>query len=1159
MRRIVIVVIIVCVQSVCLAGNIHLRRVDASCGLPDNEVRCIAQDDEGYMWFGCISGLYKFDGYFFTKIKEGHIHNLEFRDGEMIVDPERKTKTSKKNVILDNLGNEIITDDNISIYYQGQKIDVFNPDLVRMDLSRKYKVITQKDKGLVWISSYGGGLIRYDLKTKTAMKIKETRTDYLVDLYEDRDGNIWVAEEYYGATCFSTTKNNMVTLLLNDDTQEVHNSQIKVLRKVSDGSIYVSTEQKLYRFNQDMTDGELVSQGQDVRDLCYDAEGRLWITTRKHGLTIDGKAVEGLSSNRLNMLLRDKDNRMWVTTQKGGICLVEDKERRMTKGDEERRGTKIYQFFGEKTIRCIIQDSKGYIWIGGEDGLYRFLPERILKNKDDYETVKNDRNEDFSEVVCLYEDAKHRVWIGTIGYGAYSMSLDARNVFHYSTSNGLINNSVQAITASSDPKYLLFATKQGLTRYCPKDGTSRYLYIDDNMLANYYTENNVCYAENDRKLYFGSLAGVVQFGKEPTTNISSSHPLTVTDTQINGDNLSIHFSTLNYTSPDAVKYSYWLEGFDKDWSEVSGNSFAEYKKLSPGKYIFHVKAFENNIWEEKEISVEIDMPYPWWASWWAIAIYIIVGAGIVYVIYHQLKTVYKLRRDISIEQKMTQYKLVFFTNISHEFRTPLTIIKGAVDAIRCKGNMPAELRQPISNIQSGTTRMLRLVNQLLEFRKMQNQKLQLHLEETDVVAFLRHLGETMNDIAQGKDLNYYFTTTKKEHNAFVDCDYLDKIVYNLLSNAFKYTPQKGMVEMRFDVVDGNMQITVKDTGVGVPEEKRNRLFDRYLQSQYISNSIGIGLNLTAELVKTHHGTIGYAPNPEGGSIFTVTLPDDEAVYNEEDFLKQSAITESHSHEGGVEVQYKELAREPLNDNTVLVVEDDAELCEYVKSILNTYFQVVTANNGEEAMQILKDKDISLVVSDVMMPLLDGYHLTEKIRGNSALADIPIILLTALSDEEMKLKGLRLGADVFLSKPFNTEELTLNAIRLVRQVQGFKSTKVQEFKTTLHPALLSQDKEKRFLQQMESWIDAHISASDISIDNWAEALNMGRTTFYKEVKRLTGQTPNTYIRKRRLIKAKAILEEGGKTISEVAYATGFNTPFYFSKCFKEEFGIAPSEI
>lgn len=518
---------------------------------------------------------------------------------------------------------------------------------------------------------------------------------------------------------------------------------------------------------------------------------------------------------------------------------------------------------------------------------------------------------------------------------------------------------------------------------------------------------------------------------------------------------------------------------------------------------------------------------------------------------------------IKVENQLTEFKLRFFTNISHEFRTPLTIIRGAMDRISEQGDVPGRLKQPISSMQKSTDRLLRLINELLEFRKIQNEKLKLQLEETDVIDFLRNIFLTFNENAENRQMSYHFTTFAREYTMFIDRNYVDKMAYNLLSNAFKYTPHKHDITMKVSLTDdGRLSFSVEDTGIGIPKNKQGALFTRFDQSAFSRESIGIGLHMVSELVRVHHGEISFQENPQGGSIFTIVLPTDKSVYQPSDFLAtdNNVLLADQSTSQQLVASYKETPAPPLNDRTVLVVDDDDDMRDFIATELRHYFNIETASDGEEALRRISVNRPDLVVSDVRMPGMGGFELVKKIRQDEALADLPVILLTAISDEDKQVRGTECGADDYMTKPFNIRMLLAKCRALIGQRERLRVKFAKEVVGSTPLAdIIVEDVDKKFLELFENWVSAHISQSDMQAIDFANQMKMGRTTFFKKVKQVTGMPPHEYIRKMRLMRAAELLKDPQLSISEVAYQTGFEDPSYFSRNFKEYFGVTASQF
>ena len=526
-----------------------------------------------------------------------------------------------------------------------------------------------------------------------------------------------------------------------------------------------------------------------------------------------------------------------------------------------------------------------------------------------------------------------------------------------------------------------------------------------------------------------------------------------------------------------------------------------------------------------------------------------------------------LRNRIAVEKQLTEYKLVFFTNISHEFRTPLTLIQGALEKIQRRGKIPKEMTDSVKVMEKSTNRLLRLINQLLEFRKMQNNKLALSLEQTDVVAFLYEIFLSFNDAAESQRMDFRFLPSKPSYKMYIDKGYVDKITYNLLSNAFKYTPNGGTVCFSVEVNEVSKQliITVSDTGVGIPKEKQHELFKRFMQSSFSGSSVGVGLHLTHELVNVHKGTITFRENEGGGSIFTVTLPTDTSLYEETDFLvvhnallQKEELSAPHSTEQSGEEEEAELVlpTEPLNTRKVLIIEDDNDVRALLKEEVGQYFEVETASDGPSGLERARTYDADLIICDVLMPGMTGFEVTRKLKNDFDTSHIPIILLTAMSSPESHLNAVESGADSFITKPFSLKLLLTRAFKLIEQREKLRE-KFSHDPNMMRPAICTSDKDKEFADKLQRIMEQQIGNAEFTIDEFASMMGLGRTIFYRKTRGVTGYAPNEYIRIVRMKKAAELLRENRYKVAEVSYQVGINDPFYFSKCFKRQFGVSPS--
>lgn len=1141
--------------------------------------------------------------------------DLPARKKQHVYDSVRTTKTDMQalaqfktvidnggNVINDNLGNMVVVDTTGLIWFIDRntreviKMRVFDKDLFPLVNSKKYKIVTSRKNNLIWVSTNGCGITVYDRKTQTARHIRHDSglisSDFIIDMCMDRNEDVWVDDEFNGAVCLTVQDNDTAVKLLNPHAGNQRANQVYVMRWMPDSTLFIAnTFADVYKTDHRMhIPPRPTISGLDVHSICSDINGNTWIGTRQEGILAKGrkwlrhdpKDSRTVSANNILHMLCDSKGRIWVAAAEAHLDLV------TTNND----GTITFRhFFGENfSPRVMLQDKAGAIWVGAESGLYRFYPDELIKNSNAFTRIIPAADLAHCDVCCIFEDTNGHIYIGTAGNGAYRID-DTKSIgkqnkkWQITPIKGLISNDVRSMI-EDDLGVIWMGTNKGITCYDPRDGKIWYRYNEYDPVQNFYADNCVCRLP-DGKLAFGTNRGIVIYDPTRAANENgTANRLTITDILINGvsaglmgndspidgapdneeaitlpynrNSLTIRFSMFNFKSAMGTRYSYYLEGYDKGWSEPSAYSFASYKNLPPGRYIFMVRAHDNGPRPSEERQMVITIRQPWWSTWWACAIYMALAAIVGTAVFRQLRTVYRLRQRIAIENKLTEYKLQTFTNISHEFRTPLTIIRGAMQSI---GNqdIPAGMQQPISNMQKSVNRMMRLVNQLLEFRKMQNNKLRLALEETDVVKFIKEIFFSFKDIAENKRINYMFIPQEKSRMVFVDKGHLDKIAYNLLSNAFKYTPCQGEITVRLGFKDNKMIIRVEDNGVGIPKEKQPELFQRFMQSTFSNDSIGIGLNLTKALVEVHKGSISFMPNVPKGSIFTVELPTDKGVYCEEDFMAPGHLLLEHAQEGNGRA-YHELAAQPMNDRKVLIVEDDADVMEYLRETMQRIFTVHTAMDGIEALHTLEDLQADLIISDIMMPLMDGLEFTARVRNNENIKDVPIILLTALTSDDKRIKGLKNGADAYITKPFDPELLITTAVSLIEKNDRLKEqyTKKSAQQKAILPLIITDERDKRLLDSVDMWIDGHLCDPMLSVDEVAKAMGYSRTHFFKKMKALTGQPPADYIKAKRLDKAAQLLKDETTTVAEVCYKVGISKPNYFAKIFKERFGISPKK-
>lgn len=738
-------------------------------------------------------------------------------------------------------------------------------------------------------------------------------------------------------------------------------------------------------------------------------------------------------------------------------------------------------------------------------------------------------------------------------------------------SQGLINNMVQSVVETEDGN-LWVSTQQGVSCWKAKDNSFDNYLFSRVMMGNVYNENSAVCLDDGRVLLGGNYGltiinpSRISHVKGQTSVVFTSHPYSDEMTlSYEERSPKINFSTLDYSDVNNVKYTYWLEGYDSSWSVPSPTPWVNYQNLPFGSYRLHVKAsYSDGIWG-KESVLDISVEPPFYLSVWAWVFYALFLTVVIVMVVKSIREKNILKGKIKFEQEFTRDKLVFFTNIAHEFRTPLTLIQGSLEKekrIMKTNHWQLELEKTVRTMDKSVQRMLRLIDQLLEFRKMQAGKLKLSLQETDVVMFVQGICKMFDDAAESKQIDFKFESQLPAYLMYLDQQKMDKVVFNLLSNAFKYTHAKGTISVSLSFTDV-MTIRVADTGVGIPQEKREQLFSRFMQSSYTGESFGIGLHLTHELVRTHHGEITYQENEGGGSVFVVTIPLQKDCYEASDFLvkdspilKADLTKERDGQEEKTTDAVPSAPSAPLNRRTILLIEDDNDVREFLLSELESCFDLKVASDGKAGIAMAKELDVDLIVSDVMMPGMNGFELTKRLKNSFETSHIPIILLTALSTDENVLEGTESGADAYITKPFSPQLLMARILQLLNQREILRQ-KFGKVPQEIRSAMLRNEQDSLFVKRLDSIVYSRLGEQDLSVDKVAGLLHLGRTIFYKKVRGTTGYTPNEYIRVIRLRKAAELLKEGEKNVSEVAYAVGFDNPYYFSKCFKEQFGMPPS--
>lgn len=1073
--------------------------------------------------------------------------------------------------------------------------------------NERYDVFTDS-RDITWISTYGNGLFAIEKNGKInhyTTTNSELRTNYLLSVTEDRTGNIWVGTENAGITKISFTEYRNKVYIPDPLRTESWEETIRSAFEDGDGNLWIGTKNgDVYVYDKEWNRKEIFSGRQKgVYSIHSDREGNIWIGTKGDGLRIFSKngrsgyqdwayllsQDKNAGENNIYAILCDTKGRMWIGTFGNGLILGEWEKGQLR--------TKTFPAISriQKQVRCLLQDSAGRIWASGENGVVLFDPDKLLQDDDAFDWYYFDKNNPASLnnniVKTVFEDHQQQIWLGTSGGGlnlAVEDSLSGKFTFrHYSSKNGLTNNVVQSIL-EDDNHFLWISTESGLSKFNPGEDLFENFNFTNTWNSDYFLES-VALKRKTGELLFGNYNGVYIIDPYSFERPSYSEPVILTGFIINGipvnpnspesplkesitqtekirlrhnqNSFGLEFSSLNYQDIHSNRYTYILENYDREWNPVTQYNTAIYKNIPPGKYRFKVKCVNNPYtMDSTEAQVEITIIPPFWKSTQALILYLILSVLLAWFTFRTVMKMNRLNNQIVIEKELTEYRLRFFTNISHEFRTPLTLIQGSIDNMNDM-QLPPLLKKQVHTLERSSSKLMRLIDQLLEFRKLQNDQMDLRLEYTDGVAFLQGIYDIFVETAERKQIDFTFLSNHKSRILLLDKEKIEKIAFNLLSNAFKHTPEKGKVKMELLFDEENMcfSLKVSDSGIGIPPEKQHLLFIRFKQINYTASGIGIGLHLASELTKAHKGEIVYNASEWGGASFTVTIPMSKDSYEEHQIVQSDIplLVKPVDIVQDDDISYPETDTSGRK-YTILLIEDDEEVRLFLEEQLKKYFTIITAPNGLIGWETAINEEPNLIVCDVMMPEMDGFEVTRKIRSDFQTSHIPLILLTAHSSIEHQLEGINAGADAYIIKPFSTKYLISRIIKLIEQREKLQYKFAHE-PGMVQPTITTSDKDAAFIRKIHEVIERHLSNAEFSVDDFAKEVHLGRTIFYKKVKGITNYSPNEYVRIVRLKKATQLLKNTDLNISEVAYEVGFNDPDYFSKCFKEQFGMTPRQF
>jgi signal transduction histidine kinase/ligand-binding sensor domain-containing protein/DNA-binding response OmpR family regulator len=1155
-------------------------------GLDADNITSLFIDPLGSLWAGTETGLYRFQ-------RDTRTH------GSFIHFPH--TDTSLKNswhgrvlsIVDDKYGNFwMATSGGLAIFNPGmQKYQyIFHHPLVPDGLSiNGIQALYTDESEHIWIGTVGKGIDIYNQHSKRFHLFRgyPDREPYVSDLsitglLEDTSGTIWISSQRF-LYRFNRTTGDYRQIQLTPSGRGIINHMISDI----DNRIWFGTSEGLFLY---VPSDETILQYRN-----------------------DPGNVRSLRDNEIQRVFQDKTGTIHVING-SFISTLDESTDSFTHSPI---ATPEDVIPAPIIIRDIYETTDGVLWLGSTDGLIRY--EIPTGESDVYRHVPNTPNSlssnDINSITGDPLSPRDILWIGTAGGGLNMFHIPTESFKHYTTRDGLPNNYLYGILTDEKDNFWI-STNQGLSRVDPAalrrgEGHTAFQNFDvtDGLQSNEF--NTGAYFKNGNgEMYFGGVRGFNIFHPAEIAKKTTGSPIILTDFLLSNRSLTIghpdsplekpiylteemilsyrdntfalEFTTLDFASPSKRMYAYILENFHKDWISAGNNRVASFTNIKPGKYTFRVRGTNSDgIWGTDEASVRIVITSPPWQSWWAYLLYVSAGFGFIYLLRRyelnrlNLKNLLRLQHIESKKFKeLDTLKTRFFANISHELRTPLMLILGPSEQL--SGELRDErLAHKANLIQANARRLLRLINQLLDISRLESGKMKLHVELADIVPFTETITMSMTSIAERKQIYLRFNSAEERIAVYFDRDKSEKILINLLSNAIKFTPAGGEVEVTVSIrsKDGmdRVAVEIRDTGIGISGDQLPHIFDRFYQVDSTSTreheGTGIGLALVKELVDLHRGSIDVISTPGRGSAFTVFFPLGNSHLHPEEIISTDEKSPAYISSDEEMREYIQESDEPdtlshsgslkQDETIILIVEDNPAVRAYMREHLEPFYTIIDAKNGAEGFAKAVEQIPDLILSDVMMPGINGYILCNQIKTDERTSHIPVVLLTAKAGLQDKIEGLETGADDYIVKPFESHELLARIKSIIENRRRVR----EKFTGTivLKPReVTASSMDRSFLERILNIVEEYLDVPELSVEMLAREAAMSHSQLHRKLKALTNQSANQFIRSVRMQRALELLAKNAGNIAEIAARVGYEDPGYFSRSFRQYFGFLPSE-
>lgn len=1155
-----------------------------------SNIKCFTFDSGGTLWLGFYG-----DGLYYSKDNLATVHPYGSpEDGKREFEGGVITKIVQGNYNCLYIGSvkEGVSELNLT---SGQvrnllAIDESGESIFCRDL------LPYSDNEL-WIGTESGIYI-YNLRTAQFIHLRASLYDSyslsdnaIYALYKDREEGLWIGSYFGGVDYYPRQYTYFAKYYPKNIANSLHGKRVREFCRADDGTLWIGTEDGgLNHFNPKTKEFHFFEPSAgftNIHGLCMDGS-HLWVGTFSKGLRVidtrtgvilrtytEGHTSHSLNDNSIFSICRTSAGEIYLGTLFGLLRY------NRTQDNFDR----IPELNG-KFVYDIKEDSYGNLWLATyANGAYCYdVSARRWKNY--VFDAEDEKSLPYDKVLSVFEDSYRQIWLTTQGGGFCLFHPDTETFTRYGLKDGLPNDVVYQIVEDDD-RFLWLTTNNGLVRFDPKTMEMKVFSTANGLPTNQFNYRSG-FKDEAGNIYLGSINGFVAF--DPRTFAENRQvpavaitdfllfnkevPVGETDSPLKSsitfsdkvvltadqNSFSFRIAALSYQAPRMNKLMYKLEGFDEGWLTIGESPLVTYSNLGYGDYVFKVKASNSDgVWNEQETSLHLSILPPFYLSGWAYCFYVLFFMGCLgcVIFYFKRRNYRKQHRQMEMleqekEREVYHAKIDFFTNVAHEIRTPLTLIKGPLENIILKKEVDSETKEDLYIMKQNTERLLNLTNQLLDFRKTETRGFRLNFTECDVVAVLRETYLRFTSLAKQKGLDFILELPQECFMADVNQEALTKIISNLLNNGVKYASTYLRISLETD--EKVFHIRTFNDGEMIPDTMKEEIFKPFVRldkEDEVTTGTGIGLALSRSLAELHQGSLMMEKGEEV-NCFCLTLP-----VNQDSTITLSAENVSQVEENSCGWEQEETdtkEKKPM----ILVVEDNPDMLAFVRKQLTTEYSVLTAMNGIEALAVLDNHYVNLVVSDVMMPQMDGFELCKTIKSDLSYSHIPVVLLTAKTNIQSKIEGLELGADAYIEKPFSVEYLLANISSLIHNREKLRQTFAKSpFVAANTMALTKADEE--FIWKLNDIIQANLHNPEFSMEDMADALKMSRSSFYRKIKGVLDLSPNEYLRLERLKQAAQLLKEGKSRVNEICYTVGFNSPSYFSKCFLKQFGVLPKDF